>query len=167
MDKVDGNPFGERYEEMPEHAHWNAFDMRLEGCRMNRLHELVSAAPFDLAAAIEVRGQLESLAQSKGYGEEDSYHTDFHSHTPDELREDPCLAAKVEQYQDDPDSQYTEEMRLSKAALENTAATGEATVFVIGTFNAMAAARQLGKSLYVDKHGPAIPEDEQPAPPRP
>lgn len=73
--KVTDNPYGERFAAMREHFHWDPYDMKLEGCRFNMLHNLLTqpAESRRDERIAGVRTDLVALAESKGYGEQDSY----------------------------------------------------------------------------------------------
>ena len=141
---VDDKPYGRHYEEMPEHKHWATFDMILEGCRFNLLHELVGAAAFDAARAGSVLEDIEALAQSKGYGDEDS----FIWEAGGPLHGDPAYAAaREDQHNDDPDADYTGSVDASVGLLSAAAASPEAQSFVSRIGSTVADARVRGRRM--------------------
>lgn len=145
--KADNNPHGAVYEEMAAHFHWDGYDMSLEGCRYNILDVLVRATPFDSAAAGAILCEIESLAQSNGYGVEDSYICDVDLRTDEEIEASPELSAKREMHSEDPDAQYTEDTGCSVRLLEETAATPEAQQFTRIISEVIAVARTRGAEM--------------------
>ena len=145
--QVDGNPYGEIYEEMPQHRHWDTYDMTLEGCRYNVLHELVAQPRFDAVRAEAVLAELEALAQSKGWGEADSFYSagyvdDLHSE---------YAAAQRANFEEDPDSQYSNYQDRSFIHLEQAAATEEACAFLYRALCTVVDSRQTGRRLYEEQ----------------
>jgi hypothetical protein len=145
--KQMNNPHGQIYEDMPVHDHWSTYDMSLEGCRYNMLHGLVTATPFDQAAAINILAEIEALAQSKGYGDEDSYICGLGRYTEEEIEADPRLASQREMHQEDADAEYTFETRCSISLLRYSAATFEAIEFVPTILHVVEQARTRGAAM--------------------
>jgi hypothetical protein len=58
------------------HRHWSPFDLKLEGARFQRLHDIVSAKDFDPESASEVLSQIMAFARGYGDGQADSYLAD-------------------------------------------------------------------------------------------
>lgn len=113
------------------HSHMNTYDMALEGVRLQALHNLVSAAPFDESAALGVLGELEALAHSSGYAEADSFLNDAKGKTLEEMTEDPEHAALHESIYERPgESSYFCDIHKSEEILFSAAKTEEARKFL-------------------------------------
>ena len=155
------NPHGEEYETMPAHAHWDGYDMSLEGCRYNILDGLVAVVPFEADAANVIVAEIEALAQSKGYGDEDSYLCDTGSMTEDEIEASDYHSALMDQHEDDPDSQYTEDTRISINLLGRIAASSDALEMIANLSKTVSAARERGAGM---RRAMDVPKDLVPAP---
>ncbi len=108
------------------HRHWSPFDLKLEGARFQRLHEIVSAKDFDPEAASEVISQIMAFARSYGYGQADSYLADtagIEDETLGEIREDELFSNYDE-------TEYFQYVVRSNRLLAEAASTAEAKVFV-------------------------------------
>lgn len=147
------------YEDKPEHRHWNTYDMSLEGCLFNRLHEVVSAPKLDFAEASSIGVKLEDLARGKGYGDEDSYLCDTGSMTEAEIADSPYHMAMRGSYAEDPDSQYTAELDKSQRILLSVCATDSSKVFVNVLRGALDHARTTGQEMRrkLEENGEAVP----------
>jgi hypothetical protein len=125
--KVDGNPYGEQYETRPMHRHWSTYDMKLEGCRYNLLDEIVRGNPFDAPRFEAIAAELEQLAHSKGWGEEDSFIFSAAGRaTAEDRANDDRIAAEVAQHEEDPDWLFSEYTDKSDRLLKEASATREA-----------------------------------------
>jgi hypothetical protein len=108
------------------HRHWSPFDLKLEGARFQKLHEIVSAKDFDSEAAAEVISQLMAFARGYGDGQADSYLADtagIEDETLAEIREDELFSNYDE-------TEYFQYVARSNRLLSEVAATAEAKAFV-------------------------------------
>jgi len=109
--------------------HWDTFDMKLEGARFVRLHEIVSKPTFDDALAERMLIELVALAASYGYGTADSYLQLAQGDEGDRLEVSFARERLFESYEDD---DYFHAVRESEQSLYAAATTDEAKVFLRG-----------------------------------
>lgn len=108
------------------HRHWSPFDLKLEGARFQRLHEIVSAPDFDAGVASEVISQILAFARGYGDGQADSYLADaagIEDETLAEIREDELFSSYDE-------TEYFQYVARSNRLLSEAAATADAKAFV-------------------------------------
>lgn len=138
------------------HRHWSPFDLKLEGARFQRLHEIVSAKDFDSEAASEVISQIMAYARGYGDGQADSYLADIpgiEDETLAEIREDELFSSYDE-------TEYFEYLTRSNRLLSEAAATAEAKASVrdltVDALDAFCAGRdaRLAKSDSPSRHQP-------------
>jgi hypothetical protein len=104
------------------HRHWSPFDLKLEGARFQRLHEIVSSKDFDQETASEVISQIMAFARGYGDGQADSYLADvagIEDETLAEIREDELFGSYDQ-------TEYFEYVSKSVRLLAEAAATDEA-----------------------------------------
>jgi hypothetical protein len=120
----------ERTQDGP-HAHWSPYDLKLEGARYQRLHEIVSSPDFDQAAASTVIAEIMAFARGFGDGQADSFLADFDGWTEDEFEEDSIAGIRRDELLSDYDEMdYFMYVNRSHRALVEAAATPEAKALV-------------------------------------
>lgn len=121
-----------RAAEKGEHKGWSTFDSKLEGARFHMLHQAVSGPAFDAVESSRLLDELETLAQSYGYGQADSYLTDAHGLSGEEIEAKPHLAIQRDSLfaDDGEEDPYFVEVRTSERLLLAAAATPEAEAFL-------------------------------------
>lgn len=113
------------------HQHWSSFDLKLEGSRFQRLHEIVSAPAFDADAANEVLAQIIAFARGHGYGQADSFLADTHNMSDEDIDGDPQASIWKEQlFSSYDETEYFEYVSKSQRLLAAAAVTEEAKAFV-------------------------------------
>ncbi len=108
------------------HRHWSPFDLKLEGARFQRLHEIVSSKNFDQETASEVILQIMAFARGYGDGQADSYLADvagIENETLAEIRHDELFSSYDE-------TEYFEYVTKSERLLVEASASDEAKAFV-------------------------------------
>jgi hypothetical protein len=129
---ADASPSVAAAAENGPHGGWSTFDCKLEGARFHLLHEGVAASEFDAVEAERLAGELESLAQSYGYGTADSYLAAADGLSDDEIAENPHLAVMKQNLfeEDGEEDAYFVEVRTSERLLFAAAATPQAKSFL-------------------------------------
>ncbi len=145
----------ERYAAMEQHRHWSSHDEGNEMARFNRLHEIVAASnAFDAVEAERVLLSLEALAHSYGYGCADSHLSAIDGKTPDEIEDDPHLAAQVESYESyQENDDYFSNIAQSERILRQAATTEPAGAFVLRIGTRMDAAFLKGRACREHQKG--------------
>lgn len=147
------------------HSIWIQFDEKLEGARWQRIHEAVSAIPFESAAAAYSGRELEAFAYGYGYAHADSFLTDAHGLSDEEISDDPSLASHREElFGDYSEGSYFSAVYQSQSILLRAAATPQASTFVNGLVTRMEDAYAAGRDVRVAEQEPAPTESTSPAP---
>lgn len=147
------------------HSIWTQFDEKLEGARWQRVHEAVSANPFEAAAAAYSGRELEAFAYGYGYAHADSFLTDTHGLTEEEISDDPSLASHREElFGDFSEGSYFSAVYQSQSILLRAAATPQASTFVNGLVTRMEDAYAAGRDLRVSEQAPSLDDQASLAP---
>ena len=149
------------------HSHWSSYDPGLEGARWHALQGLVSKAPFDDVAAEALAEELVALGHGYGYGQADSFMSDF-PRKPDPLYDD---AAESDDYDAEEnarlalfdayhESEYFENTFASEDRITTASVTGEAKAFSRGLANRIDKAFLTGRDLCVSEFVAPEPADD-------
>jgi hypothetical protein len=137
-----------------KHSHWSAYDENLEMLEMNRLHiilargELISDADYD---------RLVRLARSAGYGEADSFLTDYGLEAQE--GESPQVVAQREIFDNYMENDYHSQIDRSLILLQEARPDGATRKAADRICSAMRDAYEFGRNQRIGNEAtPSVPK---------
>lgn len=107
------NMLPEEYEDMKEHEHWSAYDMKLEGGFFNWLDDSLKNDRKNTFKLHDIMNELINMASSFGYGSADS-----HLSSIDNVEDEDLKSIYISDYEDlESESEYANNLSKSISIL--------------------------------------------------